>query len=77
MRILNWGNHLAVRLPSAVVNALKLKAGDEIEIEVAGERRLVVSRSAGAKALLAGLRKYRGRLPVGFRFDRQDAKARR
>jgi len=37
-----WGNGLAVRLPAAVVEALDLKQGDEIEIHVAGARELAV-----------------------------------
>jgi antitoxin MazE len=31
MRVAKWGNSLAVRLPDAVVKALKLKSGDEIK----------------------------------------------
>ncbi len=77
MQVSKWGNSLAVRLPSAVVEALKLREGDEIEIEVAGSRRFEVSRKASPKELLASLRKYRGRLPAGFRFDRLEANERR
>ena len=39
MQVVKWGNSLAVRLPAAVVDALQLKEGDSIEIEVAGTRR--------------------------------------
>ena len=38
MQVSKWGNSLAVRLPRAVVEALKLKEGDEIEIVVGRER---------------------------------------
>ena len=38
MQISKWGNSLAVRLPAAVVDALGLKEGDQIEIQVAGKR---------------------------------------
>ena len=38
MQVAKWGNSLAVRLPAAVVDALELKEGDEIEIHVAGTR---------------------------------------
>ena len=38
MQVAKWGNSLAVRLPAAVVEALELKEGDEIEIHVAGAR---------------------------------------
>ncbi len=44
MQVSKWGNSLAVRLPRAVVEALKLKEGDDIEIIVAGTRAFEVSR---------------------------------
>jgi antitoxin MazE len=44
MRVAKWGDSLAVRLPTAVVEALRLKEGDEIEIRVAGERAFAVAR---------------------------------
>jgi len=76
MQISKWGNSLAVLLPAAVVEALKLKEGDDIEIAVAGARRFEIKKAAGARELLARLRKYRGRLPAGFKFDRLEANAR-
>ena len=48
MQVAKWGNSLAVRLPRALVDALKLEAGDEIEITVAGARRFEVERDRGA-----------------------------
>ena len=35
MLVANWGTSLAVRLPSSVVEAMELKEGDDIAIEVA------------------------------------------
>lgn len=72
-----WGNSLAVRLPAAVVGALGLKEGDQVEIQVAGKRAFGVSKAPGARELLARLRKFRGRLPESFKFDRLDANERR
>ena len=40
MQVSKWGNSLAIRLPVAVVEALELKEGDDIEIRVAGSREL-------------------------------------
>jgi len=77
MQVAKWGNSLAVRLPVVVVKALKLKEGDDIEIQVAGERSFDVKRAASPRELLAHLRKYRGRLPADFKFDRLAANARR
>jgi antitoxin MazE len=68
---------LAVRLPQAVVEALKLRAGDEIEITVSGSRRFNVERDRSRERALLSLRKFRGRLPAGFKFDRTAANERR
>jgi antitoxin MazE len=73
MRVAKWGNSLAVRLPQPVVEALDLREGDSVEIEVAGSRSLEITKAPGARELLARLRKYRGRLPAGFKFDRMEA----
>lgn len=76
MQVSKWGNSLAVRLPAAVVEALDLKEGDDIEIEVAGARQFEVRRAAGVQEVLQRLRAYRGRLPADFRFDRLEAQER-
>ena len=77
MQIAKWGNSLAVRLPAAVVEILGLKEGDDVEIDVAGARRLGVRKAAdGDREALARLRAHRGRLPEGFRFDRLEANER-
>jgi antitoxin MazE len=76
MQIAKWGNSLAVRLPAAVVDALELKEGDDIEIHVAGKRSFGVARKPGREQLLQRLREFRGRLPADFKFDRDEANAR-
>ena len=76
MLIAKWGNSLAVRLPAAVVEALELKEGDEIELHVADARQLGVARRPGRDELLRRLRAFRGRLPPDFKFDRDEANAR-
>jgi antitoxin MazE len=77
VQVSKWGNSLAIRLPAAVVEALGLKEGDQIEIQVAGKRSFDVSKAPGAHDLLARLRKFRGTLPESFKFDRLDANERR
>ncbi len=77
MQVAKWGNSLAVRLPAAVVEALELKPGDVIDIHVKGDRSFAVEKRPGARDLLARLRKYRGRLPADFKFDRADVNERR
>jgi antitoxin MazE len=77
MQVSKWGNSLAVRLPAAVVEALGLKEGDQIEIQVAGKQAFAVARAPDARALVSRLRKFRGRLPATFKFDRLEANERR
>ena len=77
MQVAKWGNSLAVRLPAVVVEALNLKEGDDIEIQVAGEHSFDVKKKASTRELLSRLRKYRGRLPSDFGFDRLEAHERR
>lgn len=76
MQVAKWGNSLAVRLPAAVVEALGLKEGDEIEIQVAGARHFDIARKPGRDALVQRLRAFRGRLPPDFKFDRDEANER-
>jgi len=76
MQVSKWGNSLAVRLPSAVVDSLNLKEGDQIEIRIAGERIFEVRRDQSNQLALARLRKLRRPLPPGFVFDREEANAR-
>ena len=76
MQVAKWGNSLAVRLPAVVVEALDLKEGDDVEIAVTSARRFEIKKKPGTRELLARLRKYRGRLPADFKFDRVEANAR-
>ncbi len=70
MRVAKWGNSLAIRLLRSVVEVLGLKEGDRIEIHVADQRTFAIERALTSSQLLERLRKYRGRLPAGFKFDR-------
>ena len=76
MRVAKWGNSLAVRLPSRLVEALELKEGDHIEIHIAGARIFEIRRDRTRHRALARLRKLRRPLPAGFVFDRDEANAR-
>lgn len=76
MQVSKWGNSLAIRLPASVVEALGLHEGDDIEVVIADERVFQVRKKPDRDALLARLRKFRGKLPADFKFDREDANAR-
>ena len=76
MQVSKWGNSLAVRLPSEVVEALNLKEGDHIEIRIANMRAFEVRRDPARQWALDRLRRLRRPLPAGFVFDRAEANAR-
>jgi antitoxin MazE len=73
MRVSKWGNSLAIRLPAAVVEALGLKEGDDIEIRVVGSRAFEVGRDQSRQRALETLRKLRRPFPPGFVFDREES----
>ena len=77
MRVSRWGNSLAIRLPAAVVDVLGLREGDDVILRAAGEPAFDIEKTPGAKELLARLRRFRGRLPKDFKFDRLEATDRR
>jgi antitoxin MazE len=76
MQVSRWGNSLAIRLPSAVVEALELKEGDDIEIRVAGDRTFEVRRDRSKERAISRLRRLRRNLPPGFSFSREEANER-
>jgi antitoxin MazE len=73
MQVSKWGNSLAVRLPAAVVEALELKEGDQIEVKIAGPREFEIRRDRSREEAIERLRKLRRPLPSGFAFDRSEA----
>jgi antitoxin MazE len=76
MQVSKWGNSLAIRLPSTVVEILNLKDGDQIEIRIAGEREFEVCRDRSRERALERLRRLRRPLPPSFTFDRNSANER-
>src|SRR6476646_6928130 len=76
MQVSKWGNSLAIRLPQAVVEALQLKEGDEIEISVAGAREFAVDRDRRREKALEILRNSNWKFPAGWKFDRESANQR-
>jgi antitoxin MazE len=76
MQVAKWGNSLAVRLPSSVVQALDLKEGDDITIHVANERTFEIVKTPTRAELIERLRALRGTIPSDFKFDRVDANER-
>jgi len=76
MQVSKWGNSLAVRLPAAVVEALELKEGDEVEISVASKRDFKIGRDRSKERALEQLRQMKWSFPPGFKFNREEANER-
>jgi antitoxin MazE len=76
MQVSKWGNSLAVRIPASVVEALKLKEGDEVEVHVVGERAFGVARDRSRERALERIRAFRKTLPADWKFDREEANRR-
>ena len=76
MQVSKWGNSLAVRLPAAIVEALGLKEGDEIEISIAGKRDFNVARDRSRERALQQLREMKWSFPSDFRFNREEVNER-
>jgi len=76
MQVTRWGNSLAIRLPAAVVEALALKEGDDIEVRIAGECTFLVERDRERAAALDSIRQLRRPLPKGWSFSREEANER-
>lgn len=76
MQVSKWGNSLAIRLPAAVVEALELREGDEIEVHVLGAREFAIDRDQSRARALARIQALRKPLPADWKFDRDEANAR-
>ena len=76
MQVGKWGDSLAVRLPAAVIEALGLKEGDEVEIEIAAPRVFRIARDHTQEDALAQLDALSRPFPPGFRFSRDEANER-
>lgn len=75
MQVAKWGNSLAVRLPSKLVRDLGLQEGDQVEL-VKDDGVVKVRKQPGASEVLAGLHRFRGKLPAEARLNRHDANER-
>ncbi len=72
MQVCRWGNGLAVRLSPSVVEALGLREGDPVMIDIAARQtRHLVSVERRLQALYR-LRQLNWPLPHGFTFGRSE-----
>lgn len=73
MLVSKWGNSLAIRIPGAVAEALELKEGDHVEVNIVGPRHFEIGHDSRRREAIEKLRALRRPLPDGFRFDRDKA----
>ena len=77
MRVAKWGNSLAIRIPADLVAELNLREGDDVEIVAKGKGKLELSLDERRRKALEDMRKFHFKLPVGYKFDREEAHARK
>jgi antitoxin MazE len=76
MRVLKWGDSLAVQLPKALVEHMGLSEGDELNIVDVVERTLVVQKKGARTAAIDRLATLNLTLPPDYKFDRDEANER-
>ncbi|KQV32354.1 AbrB family transcriptional regulator [Rhizobium sp. Root1203] len=76
MQVAKWGNSLAIRIPSVVVDALELKEGDDVVVRIAEDRAFEIERNDARQKAFERIKAFRLRLPPDWMFDRNDANSR-
>ena len=77
MQVSKWGNSLAVRLPKALVEELRLKEGDELNVVAVRKGAIEVeTREEQRRRALARMAERNWTLPPDYKFDRDEANER-
>jgi antitoxin MazE len=76
MHVAKWGSSLAVRLPKAPVEKLRLKVGDQVELSPLSRRRIGVEKIDPAAEFMARIAEFNVPAPEGYRFERDEANER-
>src|ERR1700712_1112998 len=76
MQVAKWGNSLAILIPTAVVEALELKEGDEVAVPIAGDRAVELARDDRRKRAIEKIKSFKVEFPADWKFDRDDANSR-
>ena len=76
MRVSQWGNSLAVRLPKKLVEDMGLKPGDELIVVDARKDRIAVEKDERRKRAIENIRARSWTLPADYKFDRNRANER-
>ncbi len=77
MQVSRWGNSLAVRLPKALVEQLRIKEGDELTVVAAKDGAIFVETLEQRRRRALARMAARGwTYAEGWRFDRGEANER-
>lgn len=76
MQVAKWGNSLAVRIPTSVVEALDLKEGDDITVRVVDGPVFEIERNDARQKALERIKAFKLKLPPDWKFDRDEANSR-
>ena len=72
MKVAKWGNSIAVRIPSDVVEKLGISPNEEVEIRVTGENSFEVTRDTRRQRAIENLRNSKFVLPDDYVFNREE-----
>jgi len=72
LKVAKWGNSIAVRIPSDVVEKLGISPNEEVEIRVTGEHSFEVTRDTRRQRAIENLRNSRFVLPDDYVFNREE-----
>jgi len=72
MKLAKWGNSLAIRIPSEVVEELGLSPNDDAEIHITGKHSFEVVHDRRRQEAIEAVRKLARPLPPGYRFNRDE-----
>jgi antitoxin MazE len=72
LKIAKWGNSIAVRIPSDVVEKLGISPNEEVEIRVTGENSFEVTRDTRRQRAIENLRNSKFVLPDDYVFNREE-----
>ncbi len=76
MKVSEWGDSLAVRIPMDVAEALGLNDCDDVKILLIESALVGVGRRLTRDEAIERLRRFQGTMPADFKFNREKANAR-
>ena len=76
MKVVRWGDSLAIRIPPEVAEILDLKEGDDIIFNRSASGKVTIDLKLTGDQILERMRTLRRPLVTDFKFDRDEANER-